>query len=255
MYSNFGIHLSDQKKSLVAGRLAKRIRVLGYSSFSEYLLRLRNEPAELSELIDNLSTNHTYFFRESAHFQYLDEHLLAPMASDPVASPPRIWCAGCASGEEAYTLAMFVRNRFGARALAEPAIVATDISLPALQAALRAEYPESKLREVPADLLSRSFERIGPDSYRVTQELRRLVLFKRLNLMDERYPFHRQFHAILCRNVMIYFDQESRRKLINSFHRWLLPGGYFFLGHSETISRGECPFEYVKPAVYRKAEE
>lgn len=253
MYSNFGIHMGEQKRTLVAGRLGKRIRSLGLSSFPEYLDRLRTDPAELTELADHLSTNHTFFFRESEHFRFLDEEILAPLAADPAADPPRIWSAGCASGEEAYTIAMLVRERFGQRVSArDPCVLATDISMQALRAAVAAEYPALRTKELPARLRQAYLESSGPDGMRVRDSIRSMVLFKRFNLMGGVFPFKEKFQAIFCRNVMIYFNQESRGKLVASFYRWVAPGGYFFLGHSETIPRAECPFEYVKPAVYRR---
>jgi chemotaxis protein methyltransferase CheR len=253
MYSNFGIRMGDQKRVLVAGRLGRRIRRLGLASFPEYLVKLRADPAELSELADHLSTNHTFFYREAEHFRFMDEALLAPKAADPAGSLPRIWSAGCASGEEAYTIAMLVRERFGPRAFSrDPCVLATDISTPVLRAAVSGEYPAARAKELPPGLRAAYFERSGEETLKVRDEIKRMVLFKKLNLMGGLFPFKEKFDAIFCRNVMIYFDQESRRKLIDSFYRWVAPGGYFFLGHSETIPRAECPFEYVKPAVYRR---
>jgi chemotaxis protein methyltransferase CheR len=254
MYSNFGIHLGEQKRTLIAGRLGKRIRSLGLSSFPEYLNKLRSDPTELTELADRLSTNHTFFFRESEHFRFLDEEVLVPLAADPAAGPPRIWSAGCASGEEAYTIAMLVRERFGPRvSVRAPCVLATDISMQALRLAVAAEYPAARIKELPAKLCQAYLEGSGPDAMRVCDGIRSMVLFKKFNLMDGIFPFKEKFQAIFCRNVMIYFNQESRRKVIDSFHRWVAPGGYLFLGHSETIPRAECPFEYVKPAVYRRS--
>jgi chemotaxis protein methyltransferase CheR len=149
---------------------------------------------------------------------------------------------------------MLVRERFGLRAACrDPCVLATDISMQALRLAVAAEYPDSRTKELPAKLRQAYLERSGPDAMRVRDEIRAMVLFKKFNLMGGTFPFKGKFEAVFCRNVMIYFNQESRRKLVASFYRWVAPGGYLFLGHSETIPRAECPFEYVKPAVYRRA--
>jgi chemotaxis protein methyltransferase CheR len=131
-------------------------------------------------------------------------------------------------------------------------LLATDISMAALREAGRGEYNEAKLRELPAEYRRDYFRQVAPEKYAINDEIQRMVLFKKLNLMQTPFPLKGQFDAIFCRNVMIYFDQESRRKVVNALYQYVKPGGYFFIGHSESLRREECPFEYVKPAIYKK---
>ncbi len=166
----------------------------------------------------------------------------------------RMWSAGCAAGEEVYTLAILLRDFFGAAIdRADFGLLATDISLASLKAAKAGVYPAQKLSELPLAAKAESFREVGPELFEVSPEIKRMVLFKRLNLVADNYPFKSSFDVVFCRNVMIYFDQESRSRLVRSFHRYVKPGGHFFIGHSETILRADCPFEYVRPAIYRKA--
>lgn len=258
LYDRFGIQLGGQKKVLVAGRLTKRVRQLGLGSFREYFDYLRADQGgnELSEFINRLTTNHSFFYREKDHYEFLQKRVFPEIKSRLEREPRsriRMWSAGCAAGEEVYTLAMLVRDFFGSLVDgADFGLLATDISLAALKTAQEGVYAEQKFSELPKALRLSYCTKVGPDLLAVAPELRRMVLFKRLNLMADVYPFKNPFDVIFCRNVMIYFDQASRASLIQSFYENLIPGGYFFIGHSETIPRGDCPFEYVSPAIYRK---
>ena len=166
----------------------------------------------------------------------------------------RMWSAGCAAGEEVYTLAILLRDFFGPGIdRSDFGLLATDISLAALKTAKAGVYAAQKLAELPLAAKAACFREVGPELFEVAPEIRRMVLFKRLNLMADSYPFKGEFDVVFCRNVMIYFDQASRSRLVRAFHRIVKPGGYFFIGHSETILRADCPFEYVSPAIYRKA--
>jgi chemotaxis protein methyltransferase CheR len=258
LYERFGIQLGNQKRVLVAGRLTKRVRQLGLSSFAEYFAYLRADESgnELSEFINRLTTNHSFFNREKDHFEYL-RRLVFPEIARRLERDPRyevrIWSAGCAAGEEVYTLAIYLREFFGPTVdSADFGLLATDISLAALKTAQAGVYAAQKLSELPKALRLSYFREAGPDLMEVTPAVKRMVLFKRLNLMAQRYPFKNPFDLIFCRNVMIYFDQVSRAHLIRTFYEHLKPGGYFFIGHSETIPRADCPFEYIQPAIYRK---
>lgn len=131
-------------------------------------------------------------------------------------------------------------------------ILATDISVTALEAALLGEYTDERVRLVPQVFKQRYFSHPGPDRWSVSPELRKMVLFKRLNFMDQQFPFHNEFHGIFCRNVMIYFDRETKNDLVQRLTRYLQPGRYFFIGHSETLGRETFDLEYVKPSVYRR---
>jgi chemotaxis protein methyltransferase CheR len=258
LYDRFGIQLGSKKRVLVAGRLTKRVRQLGLASFPEYFEFLREDSSgnELSEFINRLTTNHSYFYREKDHFDFLQKTVLPEIERRRRIDPryqTRIWCAGCASGEEAYTLALVMREYFGPSAGgADFGLLATDISLAALKAAKAGTYAAQKLSELPKALKSANFREIEPGLFEVSQEARSMVLFKRLNLMAEAYPFKNSFDVIFCRNVMIYFDQDSRSRLVHAFYRYVKPGGYLFIGHSESILRSDCPFDYVRPAIYRR---
>jgi len=259
VYARFGIRLTDQKRSLVAGRLSKRVRQLGFSSFTEYfdLLRTAGGADELSELIDRVTTNHSFFFRERDHFDALSREILPSLigGSARSGSPVRIWSAGCAAGEEPYTIAMLISqamSRTPGAGSVDAGVLATDISMAALLEAKAGVYAESKLRELPRELRSPYLRPAGPDAWSVSPAVRSLVLFKRLNLMREPYPFKSRFDVVFCRNVMIYFDPPSRARLVESIYRVVKPGGWFFIGHSESLPRESCPFAYVRPATYRK---
>ncbi len=259
MYSRFGIQLGNAKRVLVAGRLTKRVRQLGLGTFAEYFDYLRADPSgnELSEFINRLTTNHSFFNREKDHFEFLKRTVLPDLklkVDRDQGYRVRMWSAGCAAGEEVYTLAIALRDFFGPLVdRADFGLLATDISLAALKAAKAGVYAAQKLAELPLASKASSFREVGPELFEVSAEIKRMVLFKRLNLMAETYPLKGAFDVVFCRNVMIYFDQASRSRLVKSFYRFVKPGGYFFIGHSETILRADCPFEYVSPAIYRKA--
>lgn len=258
LYERFGIRMGEQKRTLIAGRLSKRVRELGLPGFSEYFGVLRGDKsgAELSVLMNLLTTNHSYFYRESEHFDFIVKEILPTFrtGAPPSRRELRLWSAGCAAGEEVYTTAMVVRNALGEGLSGfDVGILATDISLQALEAAKAAVYPEARVRELPAQLRSRYLEDVGGGLYAVSPEIRSMVLFKRLNLMRGDFPFRGRFDVVFCRNVMIYFDVDSRRRLVAALHEVMKPGGYLFIGHSESIQKEDSPFEYVKPAIYRKA--
>jgi len=259
VYERFGIRMGEQKRPLVEARLQKRIRSMGLDSFSEYfsLLRADGTGAELSVLMNLLTTNHSYFWRESGHFSFLASEVLDGLRSSAGPGRPRelrIWSAGCAAGEEVYSIAMQVRDSLlPVLASVDIGILATDISAQVLEEARRGVYPETKLRELPPHYRKAYFESAGPEAWAVKPEIRNMILFKRLNLMRESFPFQGLFDVVFCRNVMIYFDAASRARLVKALHAVTKPGGYLFIGHSESLQRDESPFEYLRPAIYRKA--
>jgi len=258
LYDRFGIKLGEQKRILVAGRLQKRVRQLGLAGFAEYFAFLRADSSgtELVELVNRLTTNHSFFYREKEHFEFLVKEILPGIARDyaKIANYPlRIWSAGCAAGEEAFTIAIMLRENLG-RYLpaADAGILASDISIQVLTEAKAATYSSQRLRELPPVYRSNYFAKVGEDAYEVIPAVRSLVLFKRLNLMSEKFPFKGAFDVVFCRNVMIYFDQDVRKRLVRSIYSVLKPGGYLFIGHSESLQRDDCPLDYIKPAIYRK---
>ncbi|MDX9746627.1 MAG: protein-glutamate O-methyltransferase [Syntrophales bacterium] len=257
VYELCGINLHDGKKELVKARLGKRLREGNFSSFSEYYQFVTTDEGqdELVMMIDSLSTNLTYFFREAAHFEKM-ERILPEMAKARQASGGRglqIWSAGCASGEEPYSLAITVREVLGDRHLSVP-ILATDISTRVLQTAVRGIFPHERMKNVPDTIIRRYFQ-YGSGKWRgffqVKKEIRDMVRFLRFNLMN---PFPADFvsDVIFCRNVMIYFDKPTQEILVSRLHQTLNKDGYFFVGHSESLTGLDHSFNYIEPSVYRK---
>jgi chemotaxis protein methyltransferase CheR len=258
VYSKFGINLTEKKKSLVIGRLNKLIKSLGLKSFNEYYETVINDStnASLLSLVDKISTNHTFFYREKDHFELLVKRVL-PEITEIIKrqgkNDLRIWCAGCSTGEEPYTIAMLINEFFGFEINNwDIGILATDISVSVLEIAEKGIYPKERTSELPANLKNKYIKKIDNDIYEVDKKLKELILFKRLNLMNETFPFKGKFHLVFCRNVMIYFDKETREKLVNKFYNYIHQGGYFFVGHSESLDRRVTPFIYLQPAVYWK---
>lgn len=258
IYDTCGIKMPDVKKTMLEARLQKRLRALGMHSFTDYCDFLFSEQGmeqELVQMLDMVTTNKTDFFREPDHFQYLTQTVLPDWVRRHPNATLAIWSAGCSSGEEPYTLAM-VLSEFAQR---NPGfdfrILATDISTRVLDKAKNAIYAESQVEPVPMDLkrkyLLRSKDRASA-MVRIVPELRAKVRFRRLNFMDEDFGLREQLDIIFCRNVIIYFDRPTQEKLLQRFHRNLKPGGFIFMGHSETLSGLDVPLASVYPTVYRK---
>ncbi len=246
-----GIQLPAGKESLVRSRLSKRLRALGVATVGEYLELVERDTsrAELAEMVDVLTTNKTSFFREAEHFRLLERTILP--ALERSSGPIRIWSAGCSTGEEPYSLAMVARETLGSAA-SRVRILATDISARVLQRARAATYDADVVDDVPAQLRHAHFEgSTPPGSYRVVQPTRDLVQFARLNLMGD-WPMRGPFDVILCRNVMIYFDKPTQERLVARYSELLAPGGYLFVGHSESLSGLRHGLSYVQPATYRR---
>lgn len=249
-----GIMLGDNKRQLVYGRLSRRLKELGLASFSEYCERLRTQPDdEIDPLASAISTNVTRFFREDHHFDYLARELLPALAG--AANPRiRIWSAGCASGEEPYSIAMVMAEVLGKRAAGIARVLATDLSLRALAVAQHGRYPLDRLHEVSGPRRKRWFlSGSGGNQGQalVAQGVRDLVLFKQLNLLHD-WPIQGPLDAIFCRNVVIYFDQPTKQRLFARFAQVLAPGGYLFLGHSESLHGMSDAFDLVGRTIYRK---
>jgi chemotaxis protein methyltransferase CheR len=254
LHRTSGIDLSRGKAEFVRSRLLSRLRELGLTGFDEYLERVERDATgrEAGRMIESLTTNRTSFFREPYHLDFVCDRLLPGWRQGPV----RIWSAGCSSGEEPYSLAIRIaavtdgRPRLGVR------ILATDISQSMVEAGRRGEYPEEALGEVPERYREAFFRRVrrGTASvYRVHDAARRMVRFARLNLVGP-WPMRGPFDLILCRNVLIYFDDETRSLLFRRFAGMLKPGGHLLLGHSESLDTRSHPFDYVQPTVYRRRE-
>ena len=255
---HFGIHLPEAKRAMVGSRLVRAVRASGCRSFGEYFQRhLQNpDPETLSGLIDAISTNHTYFHREAEHFWLLRDRVLPELMKLPevaAARDLRVWCAAASSGEEPYTLAMLIKGvTEGLQPAWRGGLLATDISDQALSKARAGVYPTEGTRKLPRELWSRWFVDRPDGTSEVRPELRAEVTYRRLNLMNATFPFKAPFQVIFCRNVMIYFEDDTRRALVERLHHALIPGGYLFIGHAETLSGLGARFTPVQPGVYRK---
>jgi chemotaxis protein methyltransferase CheR len=258
-----GISLSEVKKDLVRGRLARQIRTGGFASardYIDYVFADRNG-AGFAGFIDAISTNLTSFFREEGHFQYLAQSLVpAWLAHHGSGSRCLLaWSAGCSTGEEAYSIAMTLMEAFrtapGSQT-PEIRILASDISTRVLETARIGVYPDSRLAGVLPQHLSRYFHRLpsaagGETCYEISPQLRAMIRCRHLNLIDP-WPFRGPFDLAFCRNVMIYFDEPARQELIGRFWDILRPGGLLFTGHSESLAGTKHHFRHIAPAIYQK---
>jgi len=258
VYKKFGINLTDQKKTLVVGRLQKVLRERNFDTFKDYYQWLTSDSSgeALDELANRISTNHTFFYRENAHFEFFAQTVLPEAVArhqEQGNTDLRIWCAGCSSGEEPYTLMMLMMEYLGPQFNKwNPTLLATDISATALKTAMAGVYDTERVSQLPAALRNKYFARTNDGMVLVKDSVRQRIFYRRHNLMDNTFPFKKQFDAIFCRNVMIYFDRETRNTLVTKYHHHTVDNGYLFIGHSETLGRGETPYNYVMPAVYQK---
>jgi chemotaxis protein methyltransferase CheR len=258
VYAKFGINLTEQKRALVAGRLRSALHQYGYKTISEYLDWIeKGHGAEgLSDLVNRISTNYTHFFREKGHFDFFISDVL-PWALETLRNQGqndlRVWCAASSSGEEPYSLQMQIMESMGTDYRNWNAgMLATDISERALNTAQAGVYSAERVTEIPAAWLKKWFLKLPDGNFKVNDELRKEITYRRFNLMNEVFPFKKPFHAVFCRNVMIYFDNQTREKLIAKIFEKLVPGGYLFIGHSESLGSINTPLKYIRPAVYRK---
>lgn len=255
IHNNYGIHLKKEKQTLITGRLHKVLSELGLKSFSEYYEYLVKDKTgvALAVLVDKITTNHTFFMREAEHFAYFRDQVLPFWKANIKNHDLRVWCAASSTGEEPYTLAMILSDFFESQKnLWDTKVLATDISQSALTTAKAGIYSNDRLAEIPAFWKSKYFVKHDQLNMRVTESLKHQVLYRTFNLIDEVYPFKKKMHVIFCRNVMIYFDQKTKEVLIDKLYDLLEPGGFLFIGHSESLNREKTAFKYIRPAVYRK---
>jgi chemotaxis protein methyltransferase CheR len=256
-----GIHLNESKRALLYGRLSRRIRDLGLPGFADYLRRVREDAGEREQMIDRITTNETHFFREPTHFAYLEATLVPAwrQAANVGARSKevRVWSAGCSTGEEPYSLAMTLHARLPASEGWTVDVLATDISTRVLEVADQATWPIERAQEVPEPLLKQfMLQGVGRQTgkMRASPDLRRAVRIEWLNLIDERYSVRGPFDLIFCRNVLIYFDHDLKRRVVQRLAEHLAPGGHLFVGHAESIH--EMPaLCCVWPTVYARHEE
>ena len=250
----FGIQLSSQRQVLVVNRLGREVQALGFNSYESYADYVEADPSgRAAEMLAGLiSTNHTYFFREPAHFDYLRQVVL-PRLAGLGETDLRFWCAAASTGEEAYSIVMTMMEYFGPHYRGfDAGVLATDLSVRALRKAQVGHYDADQLQAILPDLRARYFT-AGPEGkFAVAPKLRAEVLFRKFNLVADSYAFKRGFHVIFCRNVMIYFDAATRRQLAADLYEVTAPGGYLFIGHCETLGTDSGGFCAVAPAVYQR---
>ncbi len=254
-----GIKMPLSKKTMLQGRLQKRVRALkmnNYSAYADFVFSHRGMEGEIYHMIDAVTTNKTDFFREAAHFDYLTTKVLPEIVSRASASAWnkfRFWSAGCSTGEEPYTLAMVLAHFAERHPEFHFSILATDISTRVLENAAQGIYTQEKIAPVPMPMRKKYLLRGKTKPVvRVIDELRASVQFMRLNFMDEHFGIREMMDAVFCRNVIIYFDRPTQEAILSRICRHLSPGGYLFMGHSETLNGMNLPINQVTASIYRK---
>lgn len=249
----FGIDL-EGKRELIESRLSYDIERNGYTSFSEYIELLMANPngVECQKMVNRITTNHTYFFREDDHFHHLQKIVIPEIAKRNGLYNFNVWSAASSSGQEAYTAAMVIDDAIQKMHLNwNYSIMGSDISLNVLSKAKAGVYPAAELDAIPN--VYHKYCKVNPDNYtfEVSERLKKNVSFKVQNLMEP-FPYRDQFDIVFCRNVMIYFDKPTKEKLISNLYRTVKPGGYLYVGTTESIGRRINEFKYIAPAIYRK---
>lgn len=255
MKSRYGIDMS-RKKEIIQGRLENYVRNGGWKTYTEYMNAVESDfTGQLEkQLVNILTTNHTFFMRETEHFDYMKKTVLPWLKQkEAVRKDLAIWCAAASTGEEPYMLAMLINEFFGLECGAwDTKVLATDVSTEALKKAMAGVYTAEQVAVLPEKWRRRYLKPIGQgENFEIRSELKNEVLFRRFNLMDP-FPFKRKMHVVFLRNVMIYFDSNTKRELIQKVYDVMEPGGYLFIGRTETIDRERIPFKLVSPSVFRK---
>ena len=259
IYKESGIKMPPVKKIMLQSRLQKRLKELHMTSFKEYCDYVFSKEGlnnEIIHMLDVVSTNKTDFFREPVHFDFLTSTVLPDFISKKGSNKLlKVWSAGCSSGEEPYTIAIVLYDFFENYPGFDFTILGTDISTKILHNAVNAVYKEDKVEGIPLSLkrkhLLKSKDRNNP-TVKIGSHLRSKVRFGRLNFMDDYYDISEYFDIVFCRNVLIYFDRETQEKVINKLCTKLNSGGYFFLGHSESIMNMNVPLRQIKPTIFQK---
>lgn len=255
MKSNYGINL-EKKRVLIEGRLSNMVTSRGFGSFKEFIdFAFADKTGnETMQLVNKLTTNHTYFLREPEHFDYLRDTLLPYFEQTVKNHDLRIWCAASSTGQEPYTIVMTMDEYFGAKASAwNLKILATDLDTDVLKKAKAGIYTTDLLKDVPDRWLKKYFNKIDDNTYQVIDRIRNMVEFRQFNLMDK-IVCTKPYDLISCRNVMIYFEMETKNALIERFYDVTKEGGYLFVGHAESVGKN-TRYTYIKPAIYRKLSD
>jgi chemotaxis protein methyltransferase CheR len=249
-----GIELKE-KKVLVQGRLDNYMQKNGYTSYSEFMDMVEKFPTgpEAVDLLNALTTNHTFFWREHEQFEFL-RHKVFPELKKRTENTKdwRIWCAASSTGEEPYTLAMLCLDFLGLEhGQWDTTVLATDIDTKVLEKAIKGVYSKSSVEQLPSQYVRRFFKPINQSEYQVSEELRKEVIFRKLNLMSQ-LPFRKPLHVVFIRNVMIYFDDDTKARVLENIYEKMAPGGYLFIGSTESMGTSNVGFNYVQPSIYRK---
>jgi chemotaxis protein methyltransferase CheR len=256
IYERSGIRLHDGKRELIKARLGKRMRLHGFTELSAYceFLQSSDDEEELTKVVDSLTTNFTHFLREEDHLKFMVTQAL-PAVCGNSRKQFKVWCAACASGEEAYSIGMYLSEHFPVQNGWDWSVLATDISTKALGVATQGIYAAQKLGPLPTQWQRSYFQR-GRNKweghFRIKPELAERIVFRQINLLKP-YEFSDQFAVIFCRNVMIYFDRPTQEALMNRLSQYLMAGGYLIVGHAESLTGLSVPLQRVSPSIYRKA--
>ena len=253
MKKNYGINL-EKKRILIEGRLSNMVTQRGFGSFKEFIdFAFADKTGnETMQLVNKLTTNHTFFMREPEHFEFLKSTILPYLEKNNAKERSiNMWCAASSTGQEPYSIIMTVDEYFGMNASKwNIKLLATDIDTEVLKAAQQGIYTSDMIKDVPSQWLSKYFIKKDDKTYQVIDRLRNMITFKQFNLMDK-IVCSKPYDFISCRNVMIYFEQETKNALIERFYDVTREGGYFYIGHAESVGR-DTRYKYVKPAVYRR---
>ncbi len=261
IYERTGINLGEQKRDLVLSRLTKRLRILNIGTFEEYYRYIshENNSSEITAMINRITTNVTSFFRENHHFHVLRDIVIPKLMEKGAASGRRrirIWSAGCSTGQEPYSIAITLADSFRGHVGWDIKILATDLDTEVLSKGKKGVYSKESVDNVPLEQLRRFFKKgMGENKgfFQVTGPIKKMVVFRQLNLTMERFPIRGPLDAIFCRNVIIYFDKNMKAKLIKTFSNLLGNNGYLFMGHSESLIAMKEKFNYIHNTVYQKS--
>jgi len=252
--ANYGINMGDEKKALIYSRLRATLVNGGFDSFTQYFDFLLSDKSgeAMVNFVNRVTTNHTFFMRETDHFKFFRETVL-PYIEDTYSREKEVnlWCAACSSGEESYTLQMIMQDHFEGKNW-NTEILATDISANVLDKAVHGVYPIERVEAMPAEWRKKYFRKFDDKNMVVVDKIKKNIIYRHHNLMESKYTFRKKMHVIFCRNVMIYFDNEARNSTVQKFYDVTDKGGYLFIGHSESLTHTGTEYKYVMPAVYRK---
>lgn len=256
MKQNYGINL-DRKRVLIEGRLSNMISSRGFKSFKDFIdFALADKTGnETMQLVNKLTTNHTFFMREPEHFEFLKSTVLPYLEKTNVRDHTlNLWCAASSTGQEPYTIVMTIDEYFGASAAAwRVNLLATDLDTDVLKTAQAGIYTLDMLKDVPKPWLAKYFTKVDATRYQVIDRLKKQITFKQFNLMNK-IPIQKPYDLISCRNVMIYFEQDTKNALVERFYDVTKEGGYLFIGHAESVGRN-TKYTYIKPAIYRRVSD